>query len=203
MTRPGHPSREREVDAVREAFQTSPHLKRTKVVELQDASARVDGGDCLFTGRHLFVGISTRTNEQGARCLQQAFGASLPVITVDMATHGALHLKSLCSLLRPGLLCFHHSDAGLDVMAQMSDQVGSSTYKAVAVPDQLTANAVSIYGDSKWRGLLVQKGRCTESLGIIRDAFSVAERERVIEVDTSELAKQDGALTCCSLLCTV
>lgn len=37
-------------------------------------------------GRHMFVGISERTNEAGAAALSKAFGASLPVIPVPVVS---------------------------------------------------------------------------------------------------------------------
>lgn len=39
-------------------------------------------------GRHMFVGISERTNEAGAAALAKAFGASLPVIPVPVVSDG-------------------------------------------------------------------------------------------------------------------
>ena len=38
------------------------------------------------SGRHMFVGISERTNEAGAAALAKAFGASLPVIPVPVVS---------------------------------------------------------------------------------------------------------------------
>lgn len=34
-----------------------------------DPKATLDGGDVLFTGKHLFVGLSHRTNQRGADVL--------------------------------------------------------------------------------------------------------------------------------------
>lgn len=34
-----------------------------------DPEATLDGGDVLYTGKHLFVGLSHRTNEKGAEVL--------------------------------------------------------------------------------------------------------------------------------------
>lgn len=34
-----------------------------------DPEATLDGGDVLYTGKHLFVGLSKRTNKRGAECL--------------------------------------------------------------------------------------------------------------------------------------
>ena len=55
-------------------------------------------GDILRMGRNLFVGLSTRTNEQGIEMLRNAvkdYGYEVIGIPVT----GALHLKSVCTAL--------------------------------------------------------------------------------------------------------
>lgn len=37
----------------------------------QNETATVDGGDCMLVGDHLYVGLSARTNRQGADVLQK------------------------------------------------------------------------------------------------------------------------------------
>lgn len=58
------------------------------------APATLDGGDVLRIGRILVVGISSRTNKAGVRCLEQSFPyyAVVPVPVRD-----GLHLKSFMS----------------------------------------------------------------------------------------------------------
>eukprot|EP00752_Nemacystus_decipiens_P005765 g5214.t1 len=196
--RQGHESRRGEVDSVREALASRPALKCVQLKHMEDPGAQCDGGDVLFTGRHMFVGISDRTNEAGAAALAKAFGASLPVIPVPVT--GALHLKSLVSLLRPGVLLFAKNDAGMEAVARMAAEVGQSAYKAIGVPDQTSANVVSVIHKGEWRGALIQGGRCDESRWLIRKCFTEKEQARVLEVDYSEMIKPDAALTCCSVL---
>ena len=44
------------------------------VVEIENNDeATIDGGDVLFTGQEIFVGLSQRTNYQGANALAKAF----------------------------------------------------------------------------------------------------------------------------------
>ena len=54
----------------------------------------MDGGDVLFTGKELLVGLSHRTNLAGALVLQAAF-EEIPVRTLDIKQFGSLHLKSV------------------------------------------------------------------------------------------------------------
>ena len=43
------------------------------MVEITDDSATLDGGDVLFTGKEILVGLSSRTNYAGFRAVQEAF----------------------------------------------------------------------------------------------------------------------------------
>lgn len=72
------------------------------IVEMADESARLDGGDVLFTGREFFVGLSSRTNEAGARAVAAAF-PEFP--TTPVPVPGATHLKNLVSVAGPEVLC--------------------------------------------------------------------------------------------------
>ncbi|CAM9854015.1 unnamed protein product [Ascophyllum nodosum] len=198
--RQGHQSRRGEVDAVREALETRPSLKCIQATHMgeEDPEACCDGGDVLFTGRHMFVGVSGRTNEAGAAFLAKAFGSSLPVIPVQVS--GALHLKSLVSMLRPGVLVFANNDEGSELVARMAAEVGRTAYKAIGVPDQKSANVVTVIHKGEWKGALIQGGRCEESRWLISNCFTEEERKRVLEVNVSEMIKPDAALTCSSVL---
>ena len=103
ITRLGHDSRRGEVDSVKEALrQLGVHVldMREEDAIINDTSiSRCDGGDVLYTGRHLFVGLSERTNENGFRFLQNVFGERLHkknIIAVPPVIQGkdVLHLKS-------------------------------------------------------------------------------------------------------------
>ena len=67
----------------------------------ESADALCDGGDVLFTGREIFVGLSRRTNEAGVLSLQKAF-PQYPVNAVRI--HGPLHLKSVASCVGDALI---------------------------------------------------------------------------------------------------
>jgi len=53
----------------------------------------MDGGDVLFTGRHVFVGLSNRTNTEGFQQLKDWLHP-VPVFGIPLKT-AALHLKSV------------------------------------------------------------------------------------------------------------
>jgi N-dimethylarginine dimethylaminohydrolase len=55
--------------------------------------ALMDGGDVLFTGRELFVGLTSRTNKDGVESLAKAF-PKYPVTAIDMDEAGNVFLPS-------------------------------------------------------------------------------------------------------------
>ena len=58
ITRPGHTNRRGETKAVADV------LRSTKLeITHMEEPATLDGGDVLFSGHELFVGLSSRTNE--------------------------------------------------------------------------------------------------------------------------------------------
>lgn len=69
---------------------------------MADETARLDGGDVLFTGREFFVGLSAKTNEAGARAVAAAF-PEFP--TTPVPVPGAVHLKNLVTVAGPDVLC--------------------------------------------------------------------------------------------------
>ena len=75
-----HQARRQEMAGVEEAFRSAKMLQGAAVSSMAgDEAAFLDGGDCLFTGRHFFVGVGGRTNLQGAAYLQRAFGSAVKV----------------------------------------------------------------------------------------------------------------------------
>ncbi|XP_053325453.1 N(G),N(G)-dimethylarginine dimethylaminohydrolase 1 isoform X2 [Spea bombifrons] len=189
ITRPGAPSRRREVEAVKKALQDL----RLNVVEMTDESATLDGGDVLFTGREFFVGLSKRTNQRGAEILADAF-KDYAVSTVPV--YDNLHLKSFCSMAAPNLIVIGSSEGAqkaLKTMQQMSDH----RYDKLTVPDDAAANCVYLNVPGKGHVLL---HRAPEEFPESVKVFEKLKDHMLIPVANSELAKVDGCLTCCSLL---
>jgi dimethylargininase len=179
ITRPGASSRRGEVDAVAAALARHARRERLERLERMEAPATLDGGDCLRVGRRFYVGVSRRTSLEGIARLARAF-PDHEVIPVEVPA-GVLHLMSVCSPLPGGRVLL--AEGTLDPARLPGAEV-------VLVPraEAHAANAVAI-GD----GVLAAAGapRCREVLAALG--------LRVIEVDTSELRKADGALTCLSV----
>jgi dimethylargininase len=144
--------------------------------------ATLDGGDCLRLGTRLYVGLSGRTNEAGARRVREVFAPrGFEVVTVPV--EGILHLKCVCSPLGPRTLLL--ADGTIP-----PDTFGDVEVLRVPNEESYAANAVAV-----------------GNVALIADGYPATRRvvERagfeVIPIATSEIAKADGSLTCLSVLC--
>ncbi len=175
LTRPGAPSRQGEPAAVRPVL--AAHLP---VFDMSEPET-LDGGDCALLGNRLYVGRSRRTNAAGVARARAVFGAvGIEVIEVHFA--GALHLKSLCAPL------------GTDVVLVAAGALPPGTFGAarmIEVPPEEAAGANLV---AIGRSAVVAAG-CPRTELLIAGAGY-----RAVPVDTSELRKADGALTCLSLV---
>jgi dimethylargininase len=175
VTRPGAPGRRPETASVATAL----GLVRN-VVELT-APATLDGGDVVQVGRRIFVGCSGRTNAEGVSQLQALVSAAgYEVRSVEM--DGCLHLKSAVTCVAPGTLLLNPDWVDVSAFADLDClQIDPS--------EPFAANAVRV-GD-----------RLLHAEAFPRTRARLTERGLdVRSVDMSELAKAEGALTCCSLL---
>jgi dimethylargininase len=175
ITRPGAPSRRAESAAV------ATVLAAYRSVHWMTAPATLDGGDVLRLGRTLHVGRSSRTNEDGIEQLRSlAAPCGYRVARVEFT--GCLHLKSAVTALADEMLLLN------------PDWVSAAAFPAceVMVVDALepyAANALRIASTivfpsqfPRTRDRLIERGH------------------RVAATDCTELAKAEGAVTCCSLV---
>jgi dimethylargininase len=175
VTRPGAESRRAETGAVADALRP---LRRLIHIE---APGTVDGGDVLVVGRTLFVGRSSRTNDPG---IEQLRSAATPYrYTVKpMTPTGCLHLKSAVTALGGDAVLLNPRWLSIDEFAghdcQEVDPSEPGAANVVAVGGRLLAAAAYPFTCDR----------------LERRGFDV------LRVDVSEIAKAEGALTCCSLL---
>ena len=174
-TRPGAESRRLETLSVAIA------LNRYRPIEMLTAPALMDGGDVLRLGRRLFVGLSTRTNEVGARQLArfvQPFGYTVRCLRV----RGCLHLKSAVTALDENRV-LHNPDW---VEASGFDRVEAY---AVDPSEPHAANVLTLGSNA-----IVPAAYTRTQALLSRSGF------RPIPVDVSELTKAEAGVTCCSLI---
>lgn len=188
----GHESRRGEVESMKKHIETLPGINHVVDMSSESNEATCDGGDVLFTGRHVFVGISERTNQEAITVLRKVF-SKYEVIPVPVS--GALHLKSMVTNMDTYTLVAPTGAMG-DVLLQEM-QAAERGYEVVRLPNLLACNVVAINGT-----ILAQDVDCQASKRELREAAE--ENNLQIEfLDTSELAKVDAALTCCSVLLDV
>jgi len=175
MTRPGAPSRRAESAAV------ASLLAAYRSVHSVTAPATLDGGDVLRLGRTLFVGRSSRTNDVGIEQLR-GLVAVFGYLVVPIEFAGCLHLKSAVTALGDVLLLMN--PAWVSRAAFPGCEVIGVDERE---PD--AANALRV-GDTIVHGSQFP-----------RTGARLRERGlRVATTDCSELAKAEGAVTCCSLI---
>jgi len=176
-TRPGAPSRRAEVEPV------ARELARDLDVHRMAAPAMLDGGDVLRIGKRLFVGLSSRTNAEGAAALAPIAALDgLEVITI--AVRDGLHLKSACTLASPTLLVVDPRVMGESDLGPFR----ASGIELLAVAEPAGANVLAL-GNA-----VIVSAAAPGTAQILRE-----RRLDVRIVDVSEFHKGDGALTCLSL----
>ncbi|KAJ3146090.1 N(G),N(G)-dimethylarginine dimethylaminohydrolase 1 [Geranomyces variabilis] len=211
ITRPGADSRRKEVESMAECLKekTAEGAKATgaagdfsgiDAVTAIEAPGTLDGGDCCFTGRQVFVGLSKRTNQAAIDQLANALRPrGIPVIAVPIADTHILHLKCVVSVLAADTLVVSDSVEGKMVRERI--EALDAAYKFVVVPDVVAANVLAIRGSGDALAAVIVQDRYPESQKALRAAMRArGEEDKLIELDMSEIIKGDGALTCMSVL---
>jgi dimethylargininase len=175
VTRPGALSRRREVPAVAEALAAYREVQRI------EAPATIDGGDVLRVGRRVFVGRSSRTNGDAVAQLRRLLGRfGYAVCEIDV--RDCLHLKSAATAI---------GDESVLINPEWIEADAFRDLDRVAVDPREPAGA----------NVLRLRDRVIVQSAFPRTAERLAARGlRVEAVDASELAKAEGAVTCCSLI---
>jgi dimethylargininase len=174
ITNPGAPSRQGE------ELTLAPILEQFRPIAHIHPPGTVEGGDVLMVGNHFFIGLSDRTNKEGAAQLVkilQEVGHTAETVPVA----SGLHLKSSVNYVGHDTLLVTNS---------LADHPGFSRYHKILIDpnEEYAANTLWV-NDS----LLTPKGFPKTYAKLIRLGI------RVIELDVSEVQKMDGGLTCMSL----
>lgn len=175
ITRPGAESRRAETPAVADALAAHRPLVR------MEAPATLDGGDVMVVDRMVFVGRSARTNEAGIEQLRSALaehGYTLQAVPV----HGCLHLKSAVTSVGDGRLLINRAWVPAEAFAgwELIDVDPAEPY---------AANALRIGGRIIYPPDFPRTRARLEAHGV-----------EIVAVAADELAKAEGAVTCCSLV---
>jgi dimethylargininase len=175
LTRPGAVSRRGEVDAIAPAL--APYRS---IVHLR-APATLDGGDVLRLGRRVFVGLSSRSNRAAVDELAAILAPH--AYSVEGVELGAcLHLKTAVTEVAPGVVLANPQWIDPSVL-------GDVEALEVDPAEPFAANAIAF------------AGRLLYPLAFPRTADRLKRHGLdLLTVEVDELAKAEGAVTCCSLI---
>jgi dimethylargininase len=178
LTRPGAPSRTGEVAALGAAL-------GGWLPELDEITApgTIDGGDVCEAGSHFFIGLSERTNAEGAAQLarwleQRGFDSS--VINIR-GLPGMLHLKTGLSWL---------GGRRLFAWSGLTGHEALRGWEVLEVPqgEEYAANCIRVNGVILLAGGFPQAEALVRGLG-----------HQVVTTEMSEFQKMDGGLSCLSV----
>jgi dimethylargininase len=177
LTRPGADSRKAEVDSIAQAL--APYRKLVHIT----APGSIDGGDILQAGKTIYVGLSTRSNNSAIEQMQAAL-APYGYTVRGVAVTGCLHLKSAVTQASPDTLLINPA------WVEKSHFPG---WKFIEVDpnEPSAANIVLVPGGAIFPAHFPATQKRLEQAGL-----------RLTLVGATEVAKAEGAVTCCSLIFT-
>ncbi|WP_131783365.1 dimethylarginine dimethylaminohydrolase family protein [Legionella gresilensis] len=176
LTRPGALSRQGEVAFI-EPFIAS--FYKDRIVRIKSPGT-VDAGDILRVENHFYIGLSKRTNQQGAEQLMTIL-ASFGFTSSTIELKEFLHLKSGVSYLGNNYLL---------VAGELINHPEWQSFKQINVVKEETyaANSISI------------NNTIILPAGFKKTAQSLEEHGfKILALDVSEFEKVDGGLSCLSL----
>jgi dimethylargininase len=175
ITRPGADSRKPETGSIAQAL--SPLVRLLFIRE----PATLDGGDVLVIGRRIFIGLSSRSNDEAIHQVKVLLNGYDYTVT-GVPLRDCLHLKSAVTRV---------DDKTLLINKNWVDEQTFTDYELIEVDssEPHAANCLPV-GDSiifptafpHTRSQLEERGY------------------KIVGVDVDELAKAEGAVTCCSLI---
>lgn len=175
ITRPGADSRRPETESISRALQPFCELRF-----IQEPGT-VDGGDVLVLGKDIFVGMSTRTNRAAVDQMNTLLG-EFGYCAHSVELRDCLHLKSAVTRVDAGTLLINRNwvDANHFAKFDLIDVDPSEPFAANCLP--VNGEIIFPAAFPKTRAKLEERGY----------------KVRTVQLD--ELAKAEGAVTCCSLI---
>ena len=175
ITRPGAESRRAETTTITAAL--TPFRQLTFI----HSPATLDGGDVLVIDKTIYIGISSRSSWAGIQQIQAILSDfGYKVKGVDIC--GCLHLKSAVTRVSDELLLINPAWVEKNLFPEMG-------LIEIDPGEAYAANAMQVGHQ------LIYPKSFPKTLTIIEQAGL-----DVIPLDVSEIAKAEGAVTCCSLI---
>ena len=175
ITRPGADSRKPETESIVRAL--FPHIKLLYIHE----PATLDGGDVLVLGRKVFIGLSTRSNPEAINQLNNLLSKYGYSVT-GVQLYDCLHLKSAVTRV---------DDKTLLINKDWVDVLHFKEFDLIEVDptEPYAANCLPIGSSIIYSNAFPKTRKKLEERGC-----------RIVSVEVDELAKAEGAVTCCSLI---
>jgi dimethylargininase len=175
ITRPGADARKPETESIVQVL--TPLVKLVYVRE----PGTLDGGDVLVLGKKIYVGLSTRSNQAAVDQLNETlreYGYTVTGVTLQ----NCLHLKSAVTRVDDQTLLINKNWVDTSYFENF-DLIEVNPFEPYA------ANCLPI-GDS-----IIFPTAFPKTWAKLE-----AKGYKIFPVDVSELAKAEGAVTCCSLI---
>lgn len=155
------------------------HARFDRVLTLDKGHA--DGGDVMVTPSHVLIGLSARTDEAGAWSLGEALGAFGRDSLIVEPPAGALHLKTIASMIDEDTVLTTAEGAASGLFAD---------YRTIVTPEgeEAAANALRVNAM-----LLLSAGHPRIADRLAREGYNLDL------VDTTHVARIDAGLSCMSL----
>lgn len=175
MLNPGAASRRPEVASVEKAL--APYREIFRI----QPPGTVDGGDILRVDKTIYVGLSSRSTENAIdqmKAILEPRGYRVRALTVS----GCLHLKSAVTRVSVDTLLINPEWVSKEAFPGMQ-------FVEVDPSEPYAANAVLVDGTIIYPSSFPKTRAKLERAGI-----------NIFMVNADELAKAEGAVTCCSLI---
>jgi len=175
ITRPGADSRKPEAESIARAL--SPYRTLCTI----EAPGTLDGGDVLRVGKTVYIGLSSRSNRSAVEQTQK-FLAPYGYTVKGVEVTGCLHLKSAVTQVNDDILLINPAWVDRSIF-------GTMKFIEVDEAEPSAANAVWIGDTVLYPSSFPETQRRLEEAGL-----------HLKIVDATEVAKAEGAVTCCSLI---
>ena len=174
ITRPGAPERLGEIEHIRDI------LSDLRPLAAIEEPGTLDGGDVMRIEQTVYIGLSTRTNEEGAK---QLAGILAPY---GYETHlvplvEGLHLKSSVNYIGRNTLLMTEAWASHPLF---------ESFDKIIVPAEEAYAANSLLVKNR----LLTPMNFPETQALLREAGF-----EILEIDATEMQKMDGGMSCMSL----
>jgi len=174
ITNPGAPSRNKEVKSM------IPVLEKFRAVKFIQAPGTLEGGDVMQVEKHFYVGVTARSNENGANQLGKFlsdFGYTCSLVPVT----SALHFKTVVNYI---------GNNNLLTAPEFVSHTEFRKFNIIEIPQEELYSSNCIFIKNK---LIVPAGFPKTKAKLLALGYNL------IELQVSEFEKMDGGLTCLSL----